>query len=961
MARTASAPQSAFGREWPLGRAAERAQLVAALEMAGAGGGQILVIEGEGGIGSSTLIHAALEDARSRQWRTIHGAAREDAAHQPFAALGSAFPVSDWTGGRPVPAGSAAENEVADAAIDLVEKQCGGSPVLIAMEDLHWADASTLLALNRLAREVKRLAVLLVLTARPLPRMAELEALLEGVAGRGATWMALAGLNPEAMADLAESRLGTRPGESLLAHLARAGGNPSLATELLASLEAEGAISVQAGRAVTEPAGSGEAVGAGEPALPAALRSRVLSRLSFLPEDARETLQVASILGRRFSLADLAVAVGKKAPTLKPLMAACLRAGILENLGTQLAFRHPLVRQALYQDMPAALRGWLHLAAAHVLAESGRLPEELAEHVILGAAPGDLGAVEWLRTAARQASSRSPTVAARLLRQAIELAPPSDPHAGAARADLVGYLIASGQMIEAEDACRRLLSAPGETTDLGQTRLRLAEALFSQNLFEQAEQELARALASPGLTAGQRCRCWAWSSACRIGRNDLAGSEAAAHQALDASGAAEDELGAAIALGTLAAVAHLRGAFEEALVLGRQAIQRAGDSRTAALMPYQPDFGLAACLQDLDRMEEARATIDAHRALRRDAATNWDEAHDNLMAGFGHFWLGEWDQAGEALQRALDAAQSSGNRRGRYGAHSLRALIALHRGHLGLAERESAAAESHASFIPQWRQDWSLWGQALLAEASGQEDKALALLTGTWNVGREMGVISQFRVIVPDLVRLALRAGEWSRAEAATGDLESLSAGMGVASMTGAALHCRAQVEGDPELFRQAVEAYRPSPRRRQRALACEDAAAALASVGARTEAEALAGEALDLYRFLDAQRDIVRAQERFASGGLTSQAPTGATVAAQGEPAARVAPLTEVFAWHLLTPAELAVVDLVAEGPPNREIARRLGVSARTVQTHVSHALVKLGISSRVELAVHASARGQR
>jgi DNA-binding CsgD family transcriptional regulator len=129
-------------------------------------------------------------------------------------------------------------------------------------------------------------------------------------------------------------------------------------------------------------------------------------------------------------------------------------------------------------------------------------------------------------------------------------------------------------------------------------------------------------------------------------------------------------------------------------------------------------------------------------------------------------------------------------------------------------------------------------------------------------------------------------------------------------------------------------------------------------------DARPLAEEALGLYRSMDAVADITRAQARLRrvwEGGApwdgqarpVQAAPSGTS--AKSARRARTAN-TRVGRWESLTPAERRVAWLVAEGISNPEIARRLGISARTVQTHVSHALVKLGVTSRVELALRAA-----
>jgi DNA-binding NarL/FixJ family response regulator len=114
-------------------------------------------------------------------------------------------------------------------------------------------------------------------------------------------------------------------------------------------------------------------------------------------------------------------------------------------------------------------------------------------------------------------------------------------------------------------------------------------------------------------------------------------------------------------------------------------------------------------------------------------------------------------------------------------------------------------------------------------------------------------------------------------------------------------------------------------------------------------EARPLGEEALQIYRSLDARRDSIRTQLRFRATGLR----TGAQTKGGAE---RVRPK---IGWESLTQAEVAVAVQVAQGLSNLEIARRLFISRRTVQTHVSHALNKLGMFSRVEIAVEACRRG--
>ena len=147
------------------------------------------------------------------------------------------------------------------------------------------------------------------------------------------------------------------------------------------------------------------------------------------------------------------------------------------------------------------------------------------------------------------------------------------------------------------------------------------------------------------------------------------------------------------------------------------------------------------------------------------------------------------------------------------------------------------------------------------------------------------------------------------------------------------------------ELVLRAVDAYRAGPRPLELALACEDAARALGAAGRVDEARPLLDDALGRYERLEAAWDLARAAARLRALGIRP-----------GRRGPRSRPKS---GWDSLTGTEHKVVQLVAEGLSNPEIAERLFISRGTVHTHVSHVLAKLGIRSRVELATEAIRRG--
>jgi DNA-binding CsgD family transcriptional regulator len=155
-------------------------------------------------------------------------------------------------------------------------------------------------------------------------------------------------------------------------------------------------------------------------------------------------------------------------------------------------------------------------------------------------------------------------------------------------------------------------------------------------------------------------------------------------------------------------------------------------------------------------------------------------------------------------------------------------------------------------------------------------------------------------------------------------------------------LRCRGLLDDDPDKLVAAVEEYRKSPRVVERAGACEDAAGSLARKGSSSAARALFEEALGLYDTLDASRDSSRVLSAMRAFGIR-----------RGSRAPRRRPAT---GWDALTPTEVQVARLTVEGLTNPKIAERLFISRNTVQTHLSHIFIKLGIGSRVELAALAA-----
>jgi DNA-binding CsgD family transcriptional regulator len=155
-----------------------------------------------------------------------------------------------------------------------------------------------------------------------------------------------------------------------------------------------------------------------------------------------------------------------------------------------------------------------------------------------------------------------------------------------------------------------------------------------------------------------------------------------------------------------------------------------------------------------------------------------------------------------------------------------------------------------------------------------------------------------------------------------------------VPSVLGAAAFARGLAAGDPDLLVEAVDRYRASPRGLDGARAASLAAVGLRRAGRRQEAAAMVGVARDAFLAAGATGDLERLE------GARRRAPR------------------PTFGWESLTPAEHEVVTLLQDGRTNRQIGEVLGISRRTVETHLSHAFLKIGVTTRVQLAAEAARR---
>jgi len=919
-----------------VGREVELATLQADVTSALRGRGRVAILEGEAGIGKTRLV----EEALRRRKLVVHQAAAEElTGRRPFGVVADALGI-DFRAARigrlllsAVGTGDAVagdlEFRVTEALLAHVEDLCVEGEVALVLEDLHWADPSTLVFLHRLSRRVAELPLLVLGTRRPLPEVPALDRLVAQLAERGARRLTLPPLAVDEVEAIAELVLGGPPGPRLLAHLAGASGNPLFVTELL---DAAG----RSGDLVSHPEGS---VDLGAEARPSPLSVVVLHRLSLLPADTLETLRLAAVLGTSFSVGDLCRVMGLSATEAARRLRPAQVGGVLAESGERFRFRHEVIRDALYHDSPEPLRRDLHLQVARTLAGSAP-PEQVAEQLLRAASPANPEVADDLRSVAAELAGRAPGLAADALARAVEVTPTP-----AEREDLLAEraqaLWRSGRLEEAERTCRALLARRADPW----VRLWLIQVLIAQDRLEEASPVIRKGLAVEQQPAVVQARLLAWAAWARLqGGEGLAEVDAQAEQAVRAASEAGDRFARTVALVTRAASANRRGRFGEAIELGELALALdAGVGSEGEHFPLH--LFQAAFLFDAGRPEEGQAAVKRAFADCDERGARWELPYCHRLAALGWFLLGRWDDALTELEAATALADELGTRPGSPQADAISAFIALHRSDFPAAtEALERAARDAAVTGPQPRPDWVSWVRSLLAEASGSPGDALSVIWDAWQECASGGLVSGCVLLAPDVVRLCLGAGDRGRAETVTDALEALVPRARAPVVTAAAQRCRGLLDGDAAGLTEAVRAYEDAGRLFDAASAAEEAGRILAGQGELGEARAVLEEAVRHFSGLRATYDVGRVEARLRELGVR-----------RGRQGTRGRPR---HGWAALTDTERAVAALVAEGLSNPQIAERLFLSRHTVHTHVSHIFAKLGVNSRVELATEALRR---
>ena len=928
--------QTTAGREL-LERERELEALSAALSRARDGAGGVVLIEGPAGVGKSRLLTSARASAREAGMQVLEargallerqfafGIARQ-LFEQVAVTAGAAEAERLFAGaagfaarlvGDPGPTLAPLDGDADFGALHglywLTVNLADRGPLVLAVDDAQWADASSVRFLGYLSRRIEGLPVALLVAGRA-----------SDPEGSG-DWRELADdataeilrphpLSAEGAAAVVRERLGQEADQELCDACHRAtGGNPLFLRELVAALREEAGQTSVAATAVSE-------VG------PPAVGRFVLRRLERLGPAATALARALAVLGEDPDTGLVARAAGLETAEAQAAADLLVQADVLVH-GPHLRFAHPIVRAAVYEDMLPGERSDRHLDVARLLDESGAPPERVATHLLRGAPAGDLRWVAVLRAAAASAERRgAPAAAVTYLRRALDEPPPD-----ALRAELL--------------------------CDLGRWELNEAE-------YHSAESHLVEALSAPG-DAEVHARAGVW-----LARSAIAyGGPEAAATALTAITGLIERMDHELALEleaealTIARVElPFRGEVDERL--SRFERRAAGSAR------FEPIARLHAACEGMMRGEQADVVADAiEETLAAGPPSNpfaFGMAIDALVATERH------DAAAGWLDLALEASRAQGLGARLAGLHAQRALLGLAAGAVGQAELDVETAlnlpEAPRFVLPRiagvaiqvFIERGRLDAAVSVAEQHGDRlgrDHALAdeYLTarGRLRVARgdaREGVADLLRCGEllekyqverpspwrPDAAAALAELGDEERAERLARQAIAGARDFGAPSRLAHALRVGGRVIGADEglaLMEEAVALTEHSPARLESAYALADLGVEL--IGRRRKREGREALRLALDRSLkcDATALSERIRGDLGAGG--------------GRP-----PRLELTGVDALTPAERRVCDLAAGELTNRQIAQSLFVTEKTIELHLTNAYRKLGIRSRFQLA---------
>jgi DNA-binding CsgD family transcriptional regulator len=884
-----------------------------------------LLVEGDAGIGKTTLLLAAVDDARERGFRVLSArsaAAESVLAYAVLADLLGEVEAQVWAELSDVQrlaldrallredvGGPATDQlEVASGFLAVVEKLAAESPLLLAIDDLQWLDTSSKNVVAFVARRLSG-SVGVLGASRPDPE------------GSGAaTWLQLP--RPDAMARITVSpfslgrlhsvvtqRLGRPFPRSTMVRIQEiSAGNPFYALEL--------------GRAIDSETPSAEL------RLPGTLADLVRARIGSLDADVQDVLLAASCVAAP-TVELVAAATGTAADRVVELLEPAEASGIVGIEGQRLRFEHPLLARGVYTSAATTRRRAMHRRLAEIVDE----PELKARHLARAATSGDAHTLESLDAAAESAGIRgAPAAAAELLELAVGLGGDTPKR----RIRLARYHFNAGDGRRArallEESIARL--APG--TLRGEAMLLLGVVRLYDDSFLEAADLLERALEESADNSVSRVRTLVMLAFAlfNCGRPEPAMQRAddavASALYVDRPELLSEALGMRVALRF-----QLGGGLDEADMRRALEVNDYPLSLPLAARPGVQNALLLAWTGQLDAAAKAMAAIQK-RCIEHGEESEliFFEFHSVLL----EIWRANFSEAAVIAEDAMERALLLHGDFPRGAALTVRAAVAAYAGRQHDARRD--AGEAQAAIAPLGQivlTAWAITIVGFLEVSLGNYDaalKALEPLLSTLDPSATEIFVAAF---VPDAVEAMIALNRLDDAEPLIEALEQNGSRLDRAWMLAVGARCRAMLlaaRGDVDAATAAA----------QRAMTEHDR---LPMPFERARTQLLLGQLQRRLRRKEAAAETLRdAVAAFDQMGTALWAERARAELARADVAHK--------GTTDLTPSEQRVAELAAAGKSNRDIASALFISPKTVEANLARIYRKLDIHSRAQLGRH-------
>ncbi len=902
-----------------VGREAELAEVEGFLGTA-TGGFAALVLEGEAGIGKTTVWREGLRRAQERGTLVLRCRPALAEAKMSFAALGDLLSEVDEPAFTRLPApqrealqvallrssptaGGAAAHAVAAGFLGLVRGLAASQPVVVAVDDWQWLDLASRRVLEFAARRLDAEPVGLLCSVRSPARTP----LTTGTVADGRLRRVTVGpLSLAALGRILSGRLGRPlPRPQLVRISSSAGGNPFYALEIA--------------RMVSERGGN---EGASSPLpVPDDLRKLTAARFRRLPAETREAVLLASVVSNPDGWSVDVAALG---PAEEAGIVAVDDSGRVQ-------FAHPLFASAAYGSVSASGRRALHRRAAEVVAD----PEQRARHLALAAEQPDAAVAAQLDEAARLAASRGAADAAAELTELAARLTPESQVAAAGRRWLAAarFQFDAGDLGRAEELAQRILESSPPDSLRAQGLQLLAHLQGRRNSYTQASETAAQALAMAGSDRRLQAEMELELAYATAGLGNLPGGAEHAGAAAEHAKAAGDDASLAAALACLTMMRFIVGGGLDADQLARALRLADPIELPLVVRPRYLDGVLRLWLGDLD------GSLERLGALYDEAVERGQEGAAPMLLLYmvqARVWKGQLDEAERLSGIAQEAAALLEDSTALAISLGAGALVHAHRG--SSATRAEALEALGVFERLEWRAGaiWPMWALGLLELSEGRPaavDSVLGPLAD--QVLGMFGADPSFLVFLPDEIEALVALGEHDRAERCLGLFEHSAHELERDWAMALADRCRGLVEASRGEREAASAAF-------QRALAIHDR---VDMPFERARTLLLAGQASRRFKQRRQARELLEAAlAEFERIGT----PVWAAKARQELARVGGAAVTR----DELTETELRLAELAASGLSNREVAERAFVSVKTVEANLTRVYRKLGVRSRVGLA---------